>query len=334
MTQPGVGPEDDRSRDDETPGDFPNYPAYPSTPHPEDSASYGASESTPSSYPGYQHYNVDGANWAATSGGYAAGQQPQGTGKVQIREALGWAFKTTFRNWALWIFGLLALMAAGIVVSVAFDLLTGAFTSGGSVETGWGYQLGQLLLTVIFAGVMIAVYHGALRQIDQAKVGLNDFVDRVNFWPSLGMSLLVQIVSGVVAVIFVLPLVIPMLGVDVLNITDAEAMDLLGQIFLALAVVLLISALISPLVTFIVWYLVDRKTGFWEAISQGVRNGLANYAKLLLFFVLAMIVSMIAMVMTFGLALIILMPVGILTQAMLYRQMSSGPLPAQETATY
>lgn len=76
-----------------------------------------------------------------------------------------------------------------------------------------------------------------------------------------------------------------------------------------------------------VWFVIDRKATFSGGIVAGFRAGLRNYGRLLAFNLVAGVVVGFAAVLTLGLALIVLGPVLLLAQAMLYRQAAGGPLP-------
>lgn len=320
MNKPGNDPEEPRDEQEENREDkgFSDYPTYPSTPHPEDNPSYGQ---PPAGYPGYEQYNIGNDTGAGN-----AGSQPIGTGKVNVTEAVGWAFGTTFRHWRIWILGAVLFMVVLFALSFGITFLTGGVA--GAPNAGIGADIAQLVVALISLVLMIYIYHAALRQIDKSTIGIDDITKNVNLWPSLGTSLVVQAVTTLIVVLVTLPITLPILNVDMTTLSnDAVAMSFLGRALGVVALVGILSMLLSPLTSFIVWYVVDRRAGFREAISLGIRNGLANYGKLLLFFLISGLVLIISAMITLGLAMIILGPVLILTTAMLFRQMSSGPLP-------
>lgn len=320
MNKPGNDPEEPRDERDENAEDkgFSDYPTYPSTPHPEDNPFYGQ---PPAGYPGYEQYNIGNDTGADSTGG-----QPTGTGKVNVMEAVSWAFGTTFRHWRIWIFGAILFMVALFALSFGLTFLTGG--GAGAPNAGIGADIAQIAVALISLVLTVYIYHAALRQIDKSTIGMDDITRNVNLWPSLGTSLAVQVVTTLIIVLVTLPITLPILNVDMTTLSnDAVAMSFLGRALGMVALVGILGVLISPLTSFIVWYVVDRRAGFRGAISLGIRNGLANYGKLLLFFLISGVVLFISIMITLGLALIFLGPVLVLTTAMLYRQMSSGPLP-------
>lgn len=339
MTTPN-DPHDDRPQHPENqPGNqagdhsHPSYPSYPSTPHPEDGpgygrdygADYGAAQDHPGyqDYAGYQAYGVPGQYGQP-------GQQAQGDGRVRPMDAVGWAFRTVFRNWPIWIIGSLVLGVAVSVASLLIDAAFGGLSGDLSYQSGLGYQLSQVALMLAAAAVGIFVYHGALRQVDKEKIRLGDFTSNVNFGPAFGVSLVLQIVSGIAMTAFVAPLLLG--GNDIANsqmATQDEALAFMAQVFAGLGVFLLVALLLAPLTMFMVWFAVDRRTGFTGAFGAGIRAGLRNYGALLLFSFVAGLVMVIISVVTFGLAVIVLAPAFVLTQALLYRQAAPGPLPVE-----
>ncbi|GAB2499640.1 hypothetical protein CATRI_07630 [Corynebacterium atrinae] len=291
----------------DTPGNDP----YPSTPHPEDQPNYGY------------------GNWQESS--QPSPDQPTGTGKVNVLDAIGWGFKAMFRTPLIWVLGSFLVLLASAVVSFSVDFAFRADSSDTSYQLSTGYQGIQLLLSVAMAIVGIFVVHGSLKQVDQPKVKLADFFSNVNFLPSLVTMILVQVINGVIMAVIVLPVIWPVFTTDPTTWgDDTEAMAMLGRLLGALALLILVAVLISPLTSYILYYVVDRRETVTGAFRAGVKNSLANYPKLLLFHFLAILVMVLAALITFGFAMIILMPAWLLISAMLYRQMSGGALPVPD----
>lgn len=314
-------PSDDRPG--EPSNERPQYPSYPSTPHPEDTPGYGA---------GYAGYGAGQPMYGQPAHGQSAYGQPQGTGKVQPMEAVSWAFGAVFRNWLVWIVG---AVVAGFVVmggSILIELAFGGLDAGAAVQTSLGYQGAQLIFGLALAALTIFIYHGALRQVDKAKIGLGDFTDNVNFGPAFGLSILLQIATSLLFAILAVPLFLAAnpIGESQMSSTD-ESLAFLGGLFAGLALVVLIAVLIAPLTMFMVFFVVDRRAGLGGGISQGFRAGLRNYGRLLAFNIVAGLVVGVSAIVTFGLALIVLAPALLLMQAMMFRQAAAGPLPAPVT---
>lgn len=340
MTTPNDPHDDQPQRPENEPGNqpgdhsHPSYPSYPSTPHPEDGPGYGSPQGN-QGYPGYPGYqgNPDYAGYQAYGQpGQQPGQQAQGDGRVRPMEAVGWAFRAVFRNWPIWIIGSLALGVAVFVVSLLIDAAFGGLSGDLSYQTGLGYQLSQVAMMLAATAVGVFIYHGALRQVDKVKVGLGDFTDNVNFGPAFGVALVIQLASAAAVAVFVTPLL--MAGDDIANsqmATQDEALAFLSQVFAGLGIFMLVALLLSPLTMFMVWFAVDRRTGFAGAFGAGIRAGLRNYGPLLLFNFVAGLVILILAVVTFGLAVIVLAPAMVLAQAHMFRQAAPGPLPVEPT---
>lgn len=322
-------PSDDRSRGrpehPENSGS-PQYPAYPSTPHPEDTPGYG------SGYGGYAGYGYteQPAHDGPVYGGQPAHGQPPGTGRIQPTEAVSWAFRTVFRNWVLWILGALLL---GVVVmggSALVDMAFGGLGGQIGVQDGFGYQVAQFALALLTTALMIFVYHGALRQVDKQKIGPGDFTHDVNFGPAFALSVVLQILSSLLFAALAVPFLVAGNPIaETQTATYDEALAALGTVFAVLGVIMVIAVLLTPLTMFMVWFVVDRRATFGGGIAEGFRAGVRNYGRLLAFNVLAGVVVGVSALLTLGLALIVLGPVLMLAQAMMYRQAASGPLPAQ-----
>lgn len=313
-------PFDDQSRDEQGHPENsgrPQYPSYPSTPHPEDTPNFGAGYGA-----GYAGYGYEQSAYGQPGGGQPGFGQPQGTGKVQPMEAVSWAFGAVFRNWLLWIVGAVAFFVVIMGVSFAIEAVSGT-------QPGLGYQIAQFALTLLIAAAGVLIYHGALRQVDKPKISLGDFTDNVNFGPAFGLTILLQVVVSIVFGIIAVPFFLAgnPIGEAQMASTD-EAMAFLGTLFAALAVIMVLAVLLAPLTQFMVWYVIDRRATFGGAIVEGFRAGVRNYGRLLAFNLVAGIVVGLAAVITFGLALMVLGPVLVLAQAMLFRQAAAGPLPA------
>ena len=332
MTNP-FDPPEDRDQHPENRGDsgdggnggFPSYPSYPSTPHPEDAPGYAG-------YSGYSGYGA--ADWG--SAGQPAGTQPQGTGRVDAMAAVRWAFSAVFRNWKIWILGMLALLVVSLIVSAVGEFLFP--TSGGQVpaefspgmETGLnaGGLIFQLLYGVASVVVTVLIYHGALRQVDKQDLSFRDFTGNVNLGPAVGLYILLQFLMVLVLAVILVPVALGggLFAVDQLTSQD-DFLSFLGVVLGLLLVAVVLSLLVTPLTQLMIWYVIDRRASFGGAIKEGFRAGLNNYGRLLVFNLVAGIVMFLGAMVTLGLALLILGPAYLLTLAMMYRQASGGALP-------
>ncbi|MDO5669489.1 MAG: hypothetical protein Q4G50_05750 [Corynebacterium sp.] len=296
------------------------YEPYPSTPHPEDAPGYGQQP-----YQGYPQYAGQSSYGEPH---YGEPQQPVGDGKVRPMEAVGWAFRATFRNWPVWILGALALMVLIFVTSAGLQFIGGG-SADPSAPMSSGDMVIQLLMGVIGVVVGVFIYNGVLREIDNDKIGYGDFGNNVNFWPTLGVVLVLQVLSGVALTLVSTPIMATSNEIAMEQMASQDEMLAeLGKLFAVLGVVLLITLLVVPLTTFMPWFAADRRTGFAGAFGAGFRAGARNYLPLLLFTFVAAIATFILTLVTFGLAAIIIVPALTLAQGHMYRQAAQGQLPA------
>lgn len=304
------------------------YPSYPATPHPEDAPGYG--QQGYQGYQGYQAYPGYGGHDAYGTPG-EHGALRQGDGKVRPMEAVGWAFRTVFRNPLIWILGALLIGVASVALSMSVDFAFGGLPGSTDYQMSVGYQIIQLLMVILVQALGIFIYHGALKQVEQRKIGLGDFFGNVNFWPAFGVAMVIQVLAGVLFTAVLVPLILG--GNDIANMEMAsqdEAMAFLAKIFFALGVVLLISLLLAPLTMFMVWFAVDRRASFGGSFGAGFRAGARNFLPLLVYNFVAGLVAVILAVITFGLAMPVIIPALLLAQAYMYRQAAPGALPAPE----
>lgn len=314
-------------------GGIPPYPSYPSTPHPEDAPGY-------SGYPGYSAYSgysgYGAADWDGS--GPQSGVQPQGTGRVDPMAAVRWGFSTMFRNWKIWVLGALVLVLLSFVGSFVGEMIFGApaeplpneFNPGMATGFNAGSLIFQILFGLVSLVVTILVYHGALRQVDKPEISLGDFTRGVNLGPAIGLYILIQFLTVLALSALLLPVFFVGGGIFASGQGDSaeDVLAFVGAILGLLLVVVFLSLLVAPLTMLMVWYVVDRRATVWGAVREGFRAGLSNYGRLLLFTVASGFVMMVAALLTFGLALVLLGPGLLLAQAMIYRQAAGGALPA------
>lgn len=305
-------------------GDDPGQYRYRPTSHPEDSDSF--------TYPGYgMGY---GQGYRGSFHAQAGPQEPageQGTGSIEVMRAIAWGFGQAYRNWRVWLLGVVAV----VVVSGAAGIISGAFTSPGANPAGavFGTAL-NLLISLAMVAIGIFALRGALHQIDDPAMGWGHFLKDVNFWPTLLLQFLIGLITSALLAVTAGPVIVGSLGrladpTAVGSLTEQELMGAVGAIFTAVGIVLLVSVLINPLVVFMPYYLVERRADFKGAIAQGFRAGARNYLRLLATYVVAGILGILAITLTFGLAAVFLIGPWYLGQAHMYRQAAGGSIPAR-----
>ncbi len=319
---------DDNERGDNErapgPGD---YPAYRPTPHPEDTGHYGH----PSYGMGYdQGYGQGQENWGQGRGhGYGYPPGEQGSGRIDVMRAISWGFRQAFRNWTVWILGVLVFLA----LSAVGGAIGGLFGTPAANGTGLAVSSGvNVLVSVLMMAIGVFVLRGTLHQVDDPGMGWGHFTRDVNFWPTLLLQLLIGLLTS--ALMFVVaggaiagfasefadPTAIE-------TATEEQLMASMGSLIGAILLVVLISVALNPLVVFMPYYLVERRADFAGAVREGFRAGVRNYLRLVLTYVVAGLLVILAVILTFGLATIVLIGPWYLAQAHMYRQAAGGALP-------
>lgn len=282
---------------------------YPSTPHPEDSPGFE----------GYPRYVQEPPQWAEE-------QSARPGGKVDVIEAVGWAFRAVFSNKRVWILGsfLMMFIIGALGFAVAFSVLG---LGGGSAEVaidalpqGWKdltpnlvSGLSMLLLTPFLCA-------GALAQVSKKKGQWAYFFQNLNY----GAVFLAALASY--AVTSLLPYLLALVGG-----LGGEAFDDDIQavfVLLALGIGGLLTFFLSPLVFFWEWFAAEGQSAK-AAISRGLTAGKCNYWALLLYGLIAPMVMVFAIVFTLGLGLFVFPAVYLLANAHMARQAFGGPLPAR-----
>ncbi|WP_448853521.1 hypothetical protein [Corynebacterium frankenforstense] len=325
-------------------GSYPSYPAYPSTTHPEDredfdkpGARYGAAGHGASGYgqgygydaAGYdQGYGYDAAGYGQ---GYGYGDEPvvrQGDGRVSITESIAWGFRAVFSGWQVWVLGTLAMLAVVVPlggIGVAADINSGSETgSAVGLVTNSMVNFGMLFL-------MPLVYNLALGHVSRGRVDWSMLKENLNYLPTLGMSVLVSAVVGIVVAVILVPGLL--LTVFSTAATTSTGDDLpLGALIglgVVMLLVLLVGLLAGPLTALWTWTVADRRASFGAAIGVGFRAGLKNFFPLLGLNILLGLITFVLTLITFGLALLVVMPASYNAQAHAYRQAVGGVIPAR-----
>lgn len=301
---------------------YPQYPSYPSTPHPEDNAGYGGG----AGYAGYGYGQPGYGNQGPPGFGGGGPGQVAGSGKVDVLLAVRWAFKAVFSNALIWVLGSFLLF---VVTVLGFTLLmTVTLGTAGSSAAGLtaATTVFTAIVTLITMVVAVFIYNGALRQVDQAKVGLGDFFRNLNFWPTFAVMLIVGVVTWAINRLFSMLFATPARPTDptaMMEMSPETMAQLSGMSMIATLLLLLL----QPLHAYMVWYAADQREGIIGAIINGFKDGARNYFRLLAFLIVGSIAMMLAAIVTLGLALVVLMPAWLLIQVHLYRQMAREPHP-------
>lgn len=225
--------------------------------------------------------------------------------------AVRFGFKAVFSNALIWLLGTVVLFIALLALTFIF----------GVDETGQTSLATDLVIGALSLVVSVLIYTGVLRQVDKRKIRLKDFVENINFLPTLGILLLTGLIAGLISTLLITALI----GgtATTAQPTVEEVLTVLGG---TLGVMLLM-VLLTPLYSYMPWYAADRREGFVGAIVQGFRDGKRNYFRLLAYHVIAGFLVVLAIIVTFGLAAVVLPAVSVVISGHIYRQISSGQFP-------
>lgn len=300
-------------------GDGKDFPRYEPTNHPEDRPDYGL--------PSYGSYNAGG------NAGYD--EQPQGgvgyngpvyNGPVSATKAIGWAFRTVFSNWQLWILGSLLMLAVFGIFGAVVGFILASNGDGNAAFTGNIFS--NVITQVISLLVSLFVMRLALFQIDDLKTGWSYIGKDVRWGNTFLMLLIIAVVSFLVMGLGVMVFG----GTAFATLTSADVQDeeaalaAAGTVFGILAVLVIISWLVTPLYKLMPWFAADGDS-IGDSIKKGFTAGKANYLQLLLY-ALMMFGLGIACILTLGLGFFIFAPVSLLAEAHLFRQCAGRYTPA------
>ncbi|AKK11280.1 hypothetical protein [Corynebacterium uterequi] len=242
-----------------------------------------------------------------------------GAGTVHPLQALSWGMTAAFANWQLWI-----LLPASIVA--AYLLSEGVLASSSLLAHG---ELASLTPVITVASSFLPLLVGpfvtnaVIRQLDRSKVGWADLVREVNFWPLLGITLLIAAMNTVIFGIFETPLFSSFFALTPDTLADAAAFR---TFLLGLGLYFLVSTLVFPLFLFAPYYVADRQAGVGEALTKGLRDSLRNYLRLVLFFLLMLLVTVVVSFMTLGVGFVFVVAGFLLAAAYMYREAAGLPV--------
>lgn len=293
---------------------------------------------------GYNPYDVNAsaAGWGATrlhgttivDGTYGDGVQPhpvndpqvngwyhvKGTGKMSAIQAWGYGFKQTFANWKVWVpVGALLVLLPALLSLIPF--------------------VGNLvpLATLFFYPF---IYSFALLQT-LSRQWKFDGVKSPTYGQTLGMSVVVGLVNvAITLLVFVIAAMLfggdfleAMRSLDPVAIEDdpMALAPIIGSVLSMIGITMLVMFFITPLFVFQAWYAADNAGTFGSAFSEGFRANTRNYGQLLLYYLIYVLLTVV-IVITLGLAAIVVVPAGILALAYAYRQVSGGPVPTEGPA--
>lgn len=302
----------------------PRYPGSGGTTGPQGAGYPGAGASPYSGYSGSQGPGP----YVGDPGGGAGLPTEQSSGRVDIMRAVRFGFRGVFANPLVWILGTFVLGLIYILLSSLAGALAYAIDPNGTMS-GDALSIGNIFSNVVILAVTIiitiGVMRGSLITVDGKRAALRDFLHPVNVGQTVLLMIILSAVGMVIGVIFQNLALSAVVADPTSTMVEVNNSALVWFLLL-----LLVAMLLNPLYGYWIWYTADGRESAGSAIGVGFRDAARNYPKLLAYSVLGGIVMSVTIVVTFGLALVVLLPVSLLISAHLYRQMSGGVVPAEQ----
>ncbi|MEJ4100264.1 hypothetical protein V5S96_07840 [Corynebacterium mastitidis] len=252
----------------------------------------------------------------------------RGWAKLDVMEAVRWAFFTVWRNPGVWILGtlllaisvfaalaLLGLTLVGVEHAVGVDL-AGLIPEGWGLNWGFGPEIA--LIPLLLAPPL---YSGALAQVSRPRIGYRDFFRDTHYWRVVLISLAAAVFWWAVDYLVSAAMPPRFEGVT----TDTSLWYELGRVAGGLLVFFL--SMLTHLFTLAwAWYAADGY-GFGHAVVEGSTAVWSNAIRLILLYVVGSILGMLGIVLTLLLGALIILPASLLIAAHLCRQANGGELP-------
>ncbi|WP_018295688.1 hypothetical protein [Corynebacterium lubricantis] len=252
-------------------------------------------------------------------------------GKIDVFRSVSWAFPTMFSNAVVWILGALL---TGVVIFILAVPMGMALAAGGGGQSSFFMDA---LAAIVGVFLSLFLLRGAIWQVDKRKITYRDLITEVNMWPAFATSLLVSlamlVVSGGLALLIGGDQALALMGYSSTPITDPA--DISGRAILGVFLASIVAVLVRPLLAFPVHFIVERRaTSIGQAFVLSYEAGKRNYLRLLGYNIVAGVLAMMIIVVTFGLAALIVLPALILIDAHMYRQAAGGPVPYDQSRDF
>ncbi|MHA2789153.1 hypothetical protein ACXZ66_08435 [Corynebacterium sp. S7] len=244
-------------------------------------------------------------------------------GMIDVFRAVAWAFPTLFSNAVVWILG---TVITGVILLVVMPLGM-ALTGNGTAQTP---VIFDIVIGLLGVALSIFLLRGAIWQVDKRKISYRDLITDVNVWPALATSvlssLLLLVITGGLALLIGGDQALALMGFS--NTPIANPADITGRAILGVFIAGVAGVLVRPLLAYAVHFIVERRaTSIGQTFVFAYEAGRRNYLRLLGFNIVAGVLAMTVIVLTFGVGAIIVLPALILIDAHMYRQAAGGPIP-------
>lgn len=308
----------------------PSMPPYPSSGggNPYQPGGLGSADGVPNNYPSDNNY------LGPNDGAYGPNvPMTQGTGKVKIFNALGWGFKSTFERpaWIGFTFlaGFIMLVVIGAALFFAIWPVIGWTIENPEADSSmipadiahpnlWLYYIVTSLCIAIFTTLFVSA---AVKTVNGQRLSFGDF-----FRPKNGLWTFIT-----VFVLYMTYSLFEFLTDSTTTVQESSGdvsvtSSLAAESSLPSLIPMLLLIFLVPLLIFLPYVWQDTGCGFLDGIKTAVAIGGRNYFPLLGYYLLMVLISIVA-VIPIGLGMLIVAPAQALATALLYRQALGGMHP-------
>ncbi|WIM66777.1 hypothetical protein QP027_06450 [Corynebacterium breve] len=303
------------------------FPEYPATPHPEDTQGFGQQNQQNQQYQQYQQPTSGYGAYPDSPSGYAVQAESQPPmvntdGRIHVMRALKWGFSVTFSNAFVWILG---AIASGIVIMVVAG---GGGMLFGATGSMFATAVWDIIVSLATSALMVFVLRGMIWQVDKHKASYSDLTKDVHFVPAFIVSIIITAISSGVGYAFGWGMGGSLMNDLGTEPTPEQLTSAMGPMIGVVALAGIVSLLIGPFIMFPIHFAVEgRAKGIGQAFAMAFDAGKRNYGKLILYSVVVALAATLVIVLTLGLATVIIAPAMMLTTVHMYRQAAGGPIP-------
>jgi len=236
---------------------------------------------------------------------------------IDLMEVISYGFSAVFKKWKLWIIGSFLLF----FISGA---LSGLSTINGANNSNIQVFLQMLMILISFL-ITPAIISLALQQHDNDTVKISEIKNTIDYPKCLKTNGIIyimgMIITGIFSLIGSLTFLSPLM--DNTNFNNDQITTALIWCIICAGILIIISIFISPLISFSLWIAADKDLDLnvQESFITAYNIGKNHYTTIVLWIFTFIIFSIITSILTFGIALIIIVPAIYLSQAKLYDEL-------------
>lgn len=249
---------------------------------------------------------------------------------LDIVQSITYGFKATFARPGLWVGGCAILLIGTPVLFLLLGLLG---SLGGSAQTEAGFGIVVALVGgALMIGCLLLAPHLItlmIRQVDGERLSWKELL-RVTRWGSTILTyILVGIITAVVLVVLCGILFACVFAVINASESGNSTVEVFGVILIILFYVgiILIGIVVSTLMITAPYYAAEGRHNPVEAIKVGIADVRRNFWSFIGLNLLWSVIQSVAVLITFGLAWVVLVPAQYHSIAFAYRQSSRASYP-------